>query len=96
MKYSNENSRQRYPTLNVPAHFDPAGSSQDQVVFALAQIGAGSAEEVIRELTKHQSSVDPVPYLKVLFDKGLILGTKAQGTMRYGLAKITRTGNDSL
>ena len=68
MGESDEEFRDEFKPLHVPAYFDPNDSKQDQVVFALAQIGFGSAEDVILELSKHQSVIDPAPYLSVLFD----------------------------
>ena len=89
MGESDEQFRDEFKPLHVLAYFDPNDSKQDQVVFALAQIGSGSAEDVILELSKHQSVIDPVPYLSVLFDKGLIRGEEIGGVMHYDLGKIT-------
>ncbi|MGZ3822869.1 MAG: hypothetical protein ACXVB6_19910 [Mucilaginibacter sp.] len=95
MNYSNENFREEFKPLHVPACFNPADSKQDQVIFALAQIGTGSAENVIVELSKYKSDVDPVPYLQVLFDKGLIRGEMISGVMHYDLGKIsTQNGGE--
>ena len=87
MSVSDEEFLNEFKPLHVPPYFNPADSKQDQVVYALAQIGSGSAEDVILELSRHGSSVDPVPYLEVLFDKGLIRGKLADGVMQYDLAK---------
>ena len=89
MSYSDEKFREEFKPLHVPPYFSPADSKQDQVVFALAQIGTGSAEDIIIELSKYHSTIDPVPYLQVLFDKGLIKGEISNGIMHYNLGKIT-------
>jgi hypothetical protein len=89
MSQSDEEFRDEFKPLQVPPYFDPAISNQDKVVFALAQLGEGSAEDVILELSKYHSHVDHVPYLQVLFDKGLIKGEMSGGVMHYNLGKIT-------
>ena len=93
MNQNDEAFRDEFKPLHVPPYFNPADSKQDQVVYALAQIGTGSAEDVIMELSRHGSSVDPVPYLEVLFDKGLIRGEEIDSVMHYDLGKII-TPND--
>jgi hypothetical protein len=77
--------REEYKSLHVPARFDAKASAQDQVIFALAQVGSGTTEDIIFELSKYQSSVDPLPYLRVLFDKGLLKGENRGGFMHYYL-----------
>jgi hypothetical protein len=89
MSYSDEKFREEFKPLHVPSYFNPADSKQDQIVFALAQIGVGSAEDIILELSKYHSSIDPLPYLQVLFHKGLIKGELSSGIMHYNLGKIT-------
>ena len=89
---SNENDealREEYKPLHVPAYFNSADSKQDQVIYALGHLGSATAEDIILELAKHHSTVDPVPYLRVLFDKRLIYGNKVNGVMLYNLRKIT-------
>ncbi len=40
--------RKQYQPLQIPAHFDQSAPLNQQILFALAQIGHGTADEVVR------------------------------------------------
>ncbi|SFC30654.1 hypothetical protein SAMN05421747_10830 [Parapedobacter composti] len=80
--------------LQVPAKYAPQASLKDRVVFALADIGSGTAEQIVQRLTElsdPDADVDAVePVLERLFDQGLINGTEERRGRVYDLAKVTR------
>jgi hypothetical protein len=100
MSIADENFRREYKPLHIPAHYSPGDSEQDKVLYGLAQIGEGTAEDVGIEVAKADTSIEPegftnlaTPVLKQLFDKGLIKGRELNGTMHYNLSKITQANN---
>lgn len=46
MSLTDEEFREQHKPLHVPAAYNEAHSVMDKVIFALADIGAGTAEEV--------------------------------------------------
>ncbi len=97
MSLTDEEFREEYKPLQVPPHFDAADTQQNKMIFALAEIGEGSAEEVIAEMerlepgvTGEQLSALVKQALQNLYDKGLLSGTEQNGAMRYNLHKITQ------
>jgi hypothetical protein len=100
MHLSDDDFREAYKPLHVPAHYDPDASQEEQVIYALGQVGEGSAKDVGIAISKIDGSVQPETFsriaaviLKRLFDTGHIKGEEKDGIMRYNLSKIT-TPND--
>jgi len=97
MKLTDEEFREQYHPLQVPAHFDPAGSQQDHLIYALAELGEATAVQVAAEVEKlqgarldqQQQAFIPAT-LQALFDRGLLNGSEKDGSMHYNLHKITR------
>jgi hypothetical protein len=96
MSLTDEEFREEYKPLQVPAHFDAADTQQNKMIFALAGIGGGSAADVIAEMEKLEPGVGSEQLnalvkqaLQNLYDKGLLSGTEQSGAMRYNLHKIT-------
>ena len=89
--------REQFKPIHVPADFQEAQNLQDQVVFALAQISEGTADEVARKFeelapkannklvisTVHQILAD-------LHSKGLIAADENEGGLIYNLHKMTQ------
>lgn len=102
MSLTDEEFREEYKPLQVPAHFDAADTQQNKMIFALAEIGEGSAEDVIAEMERLEPGVTAEQLtalvkqtLKNLYDKGLLSGTEQEGAMRYNLHKITQANTGS-
>lgn len=100
MSLTDEEFREEYKPLQVLAHFDAADTQQGKMIFALAEIGEGSSEDVIRELERLESGkideqrkalVDET--LRNLFDKGLLTGSEKDGVMQYNMSKITHAND---
>ena len=96
MSISDEDFREEYKPLHIPAHFKDAVTEQDKVVFALAQIGEGTAAEVTKELSDNGETINAEDILTHLFDKGLIKGEEVNGEMSYNLSKITRANDGAV
>lgn len=93
MSISDEEFREEFKPLHIPAHFKDAITEQDKVVFALAQIGRGTAADVNKQLLNNGSNINAEAVLTHFFNKGLIKGEEDNGVMNYNLSKITH-GND--
>jgi hypothetical protein len=100
MSSTDQDFRDEFKPLHIPAHYMPADSDQDKIIYALAQIERGTPDEVAAEISRHDSSVD-IEYFKakaattltILYGKGLVKGITKNGILRYNLSKITE-GND--
>src|ERR1700744_3994566 len=100
MKLTDDEFREAYHPLHVPAHYEPAGTEQDQIIFCLAELGEATAEQVIGEWTKQmgraadeQQQAFAQTVLKRLFAKGLLNGTENDGLTYYNLHKITHAND---
>lgn len=102
MSLTDEEFREEYHPLLVPAHFDAADTQQNQLIYALAELGEATASQVaakVEELQGHgldeQQRVFIPATLKALFDKGLLNGLEQGGSLIYNLHKITRANDGS-
>jgi hypothetical protein len=84
-----------YKPLHVPHEYDPATCVQNNVVYALAQLGEATADEVAARLTMLEPGTDPYIHqknaddiLNYLFDKGLIKANNIDGKLAFNLSKI--------
>lgn len=100
MSLTDEEFREEYKPLQVPAHYDEADTLKNKMIYALAQIGEGTADEVIAELGKlepgtnnKQSRAFVKTTLAALFEHGHLTGTEQAGQMHYNLSKITRAND---
>jgi len=100
MSLTDEEFREEYKPLHVPAHYDGADTLQNKMIFALAQIGDGTADEVIAELQKlepgisnEQNRTFVKTTLARLFEHGHLTGSEKSGQMHYNLSKITQAND---
>ena len=95
MTLSDQDFREEFKPLHIPSSYDPGDSLENRVIFALASIEEGSAEEVFKKLRDFEPGIQEVTvkfikkHLFHLFDKGLLKGNKGNGTLVYNLSKIT-------
>lgn len=82
--------------LQIPANYEPDGGIERQVVFALADLGEGTAEEVAEHWAALDGNLSPDAcvahsrqVLAELFKKGLVNGVGSAPFRRYNLAKET-------
>ena len=102
MTLSDEEFREEYKPLHIPSHFDPLDTQQNKAIYALAQIGEGTADSVLKELETLQPGVvneQVAALVKTtlvsLYNKGLIKGEEHNGQMHYNLSKITEANDSS-
>jgi isopentenyl diphosphate isomerase/L-lactate dehydrogenase-like FMN-dependent dehydrogenase len=102
MALTDDEFREEYKPLYIPAHFEVQDTQQNKIVFALAQLGEGSAADVITELetlqpgiTDDQLKAITKTILADLYDKGLLKGEEHNGQMQYNLSKITEANDGS-
>ena len=86
---------EEYHPLHVPHEYSPSAGVQNNVIFALAQLGEATAYEVAAKLSQlepatnpdtHQKNADDI--LNYLFDKGLIKANNIGGKLAFNLSKI--------
>ncbi|QEM11174.1 MULTISPECIES: hypothetical protein [Mucilaginibacter] len=102
MALSDEEFREEYKPLHIPAHFDTQDTQQNKAIYALAQIGEGTADRVLKELESLQPGIVNEQLtalvkttLADLFNKGLLKGEEHNGQMHYNLSKITEANDGS-
>jgi hypothetical protein len=83
-----------YKPLHVPHKYDAGASLQDNVIYALAQLGYATAKEVAEKLNELDPQTDKAIHLEEtyqvlegLFTKGLIKGN-SETERQYNLSKI--------
>jgi len=84
-----------YKPLHVPHEYDSNTCTQNNVVYALAQLKEATADQVGIKLSllapqislvTHQKNAEDV--LNYLFNKGLIKAINKNGQLNYNLSKI--------
>jgi len=100
---TDEEFREQHKPLKVPASFNEAQNETEQIVFALADLGEGTADEVTRHLTtlapdKEQKSqaADVHRILTNLYDDGHLAGYEKAGNLVYNLHKITKANDGAV
>ncbi|MDO3641392.1 hypothetical protein [Mucilaginibacter sp. L3T2-6] len=100
MSLTDEEFREAYKPLPVPAAYKEATTFKDKVVFALADLGEATAEEVIRHLEKLEPAAEHKPMIAAirqllgqLYEHGLIAAAEKDGSPVYNLRKITSANN---
>jgi hypothetical protein len=102
MALSDEEFREEYKPLHIPSHFERKDTQQNKAIYALAQIGEGTADSVLKELEVLQPGIvnDQLTALVTtlladLYNKGLLKGEEHNGQMHYNLSKITEANGGS-
>lgn len=97
---TDEEFREAYQSVQVPAHYDAADTQENKILFALAQLGEGTAASVIGELEKLEPGLLNAQVialtktvLSALYEKGLLTGHEENGLMYYNFHKI-KQAND--
>jgi hypothetical protein len=92
---TDEAFHEEFKPLHIPSAYRATDSWKDRVVFALAEIGLGTADEVAAELLKRDTSLDEAEVktqattiLTNLFNKGLIKGSQLHHGLVFNLSKI--------
>ncbi|GAB2984202.1 hypothetical protein GCM10027049_22330 [Mucilaginibacter puniceus] len=103
MALSDESFREAYKPLHIPAHYDINDPEQDRVLFALAQIGIGTVNDVATEMAQLEEGVDVDSFIVLagdvlthLYELGLLKGSEINGEMQYNLSKITHANEGAV
>lgn len=95
--------REAYKPLHVPAHYDLHASDQDRVIYALAQIGIGTVNDVATEMAQLEAGIDVESFKVVatdvltrLYEQGLLKGSEVNGEIEYNLSKITHANDGAV
>lgn len=103
MALTDEEFREQHKPLHVPTSYGNAESLVDKVVFALADLGEGTADEVIRHIEQLDPGAGQKPVIAAtrqvltgLYEKGLVTGEEREGNLVYNLHKITHANDGSV
>jgi len=103
MSLTDEQFRELHKPLAVPSSYDDAKTFVDKVIFALADLGEATAEEVIRHLEELETPAGHKPLiagprqlLGQLYDNGQIAATEKDGSPVYNLHKITEANDGAV
>ncbi|MXV15720.1 hypothetical protein [Hufsiella ginkgonis] len=100
MTLSDQEFREEFKPLQVPPSYDVSDTKENKVVFALADLGKGTADEVVSKITEFEpgfqdkgTMISTGDILQRLYEKGLLKGTEHEGAMVYNLSKITEAND---
>jgi hypothetical protein len=103
MSVSDQDFREAFKPLYIPAHYDAADVDQNRIIYALAQLGEATSAAVAKKLHELDSTVDAASFgivvesvLNGLFEKGLLNGADDGGGMHYNLSKITEANDGAV
>ena len=96
MNKADRSFNEEFKPIAPPESYHANADWQDKVLYALAQLGEGTAPDVAAKLTEHEPQEAPQvlhrhaeQVLIGLYQKGLIKGTEQDGEISYNLSKIT-------
>ncbi|MDT3405089.1 hypothetical protein [Mucilaginibacter terrae] len=96
MNKADQSFNEEFKPVAPPDAFYADADWQDKVLYALAQLGEGTAPDVAAKLTEYAPKEAPQnlhrqaeQVLTKLYDKGLIAGAEQDGEITYSLSKIT-------
>ncbi|WP_345955316.1 hypothetical protein [Mucilaginibacter sp. PAMB04168] len=98
MNKADQSFNEEFKPVAPPEAYHADDSWQNKVLYALAQLGEGTAPDVAAKLTEYEPQEAPQnlhreaeKVLMNLYDKGLIKGTQQDGEVSYNLSKITHS-----
>ena len=90
MNLSDEEFRKAHKPIAVAAHFNDAHTNEEKVVYALGQVGEGTAQKVSQFLaTLNKEEIGVAAILRQLFRAGRIRARDINGELHFDLGKIT-------
>jgi len=94
MKLSDEEFREEYKPLYIPAHYQEADTQENKIVYALAQLSEATVTDVLEKLEELEPNIRTEQFTALakqllvrLYDKGLIKGEDRLGRMYYNLVR---------
>ncbi len=96
MNKADQSFNEQFKPVAPPEAYHPEAGWQDKVLYALAQLGEGTAPDVAAKLTEYEPKTAPQELhrhaeqvLIALYEKGLIKGLEQDGEVSYNLSKVT-------
>ncbi len=95
MTLSDQDFREEFKPIQIPASYDVNDSLENRAIFALATLGEANGDEVFGKIREYEPGIKEVTikfikqYLFTLYEKGLLKGSKEGNSIRYNLSKIT-------
>lgn len=103
MTRSDEDFREEYKPLQIPAAYHLDDTQENKIIYALAHLGTGTDAEVVDKLEELEAGIKSEQLIAItsqvlthLYEKGLIKGEDIRGEMHYNLSKITRPNEGSV
>jgi hypothetical protein len=97
MNKADQPFNEQFKPVAPPEAYYADADWQDKVLYALAQLGEGTAPDVAAKLTELEPQAQPSELhrhaeqvLMDLYKKGLIKGNEQDGEVSYNLSKITQ------
>jgi len=95
MNSADQSFLDEFKPLHVPHKYVAGACTQDNVIFALAQLKEATADEVAVKLSEYEPGMSTATHqknacevLNYLFDKGLIKAVSHKGELSFNLSKI--------
>jgi len=94
MTLSDQDFREEYKPIQIPASYVINDSLENRAIFALATLGEAIGDEVFIKMKEFEPGIKEVTikfikqYLFTLYEKGLLKGDKKESSIRYNLSKI--------
>ena len=103
MTLSDAEFRDEFKPLQVPASYSLDDDFEEKVLFALAQLGEATSEQVFEKLQDLEPGIGEGTLLEAInqyltgqFNKGLLNGRKIEGVITFNLSKITQANEGSV
>ena len=103
MTLTDEQFREEFKPLQIPAAYSPDAKPEDKILYALAQLGEATSAEVtdkLEELGAGAKDDHLIEYtdefLTQAFKKGLLNGGKKNGILTYNLSKVTHANEGTV
>jgi hypothetical protein len=96
MNKADQTFNEEFKPVAPPDSYKADDGWQEKVLYALAQLGEGTAPDVAAKLTEYEPQVAPQELhrqaeqvLNSLYEKGLIKGNEQDGEITFDLSKVT-------
>jgi hypothetical protein len=96
MNKADQSFNEQFKPVAPPEAYHTEADWQEKVLYALAQLGEGTAPDVAAKLTEYEPNEAPQllhrqaeQVLTSLYDKGFIKGNEQDGEVSYNLSKMT-------
>jgi len=103
MTATDQDFRDEFKPIHIPTSYHPSDTQENKIIYALAQLGDATADDVVSKLEEIEPGVKDeqlkaitCKVLDTLYEKGLLKGTDQGGIMHYNLSKITHANDGAV